>query len=270
MSYDEIFDFLPERAERPPDPVEERARAELVSFFDGNRDRVFFSRQLEVRYEKDYFHWVTNRALRDLRESGLVRSEKRTLRSGGEITLVWHRSFRYYRRAANSVIELVEEYADPNIGGALGLHGEAMVLEGFAREQFVMKGRAVREYDGKAWVESEHNLDFIFARDGRSYGIEVKNTLGYLNDGEFKLKIRLAKELGLIPVFVVRMIPRTWVSELVKEGGFALILKYQLYPWTHRHLARRVQSELGLPVDAPRALESGTMDRFTRWHESKL
>lgn len=34
-----------------------------------------------------------------------------------------------------------------------------------------------------------------------------------------------------------------------------LVLKWQLYPWTHRELARRVQTELGLPVDSPRALQ---------------
>jgi hypothetical protein len=46
-----------------------------------------------------------------------------------------------------------------------------------------------------------------------------------------------------------------------------MILKYQLYPWTHVDLAKRVASELGLPVDAPRALSDGTMDRFMNWHE---
>jgi len=49
-------------------------------------------------------------------------------------------------------------------------------------------------------------------------------------------------------------------------GGFALILKYQLYPWSHHELAKRVAKELKLPVDAPKAIEDGTMVRFLRWH----
>jgi hypothetical protein len=53
-------------------------------------------------------------------------------------------------------------------------------------------------------------------------------------------------------------------------GGFALILKYQLYPWTHKELAKKVAERLGLPVDAPRQLEEGTMLRFMRWHERHL
>lgn len=40
-----------------------------------------------------------------------------------------------------------------------------------------------------------------------------------------------------------------------------MILKYQLYPWTHAELARRVARELTLPVDAPKSLAEGTMNR---------
>jgi hypothetical protein len=53
-------------------------------------------------------------------------------------------------------------------------------------------------------------------------------------------------------------------------GGFVLVLKYQLYPWTHRELARTVREDLGLPVDAPRALAEGTMERFVRWHRKRV
>ena len=72
------------------------------------------------------------------------------------------------------------------------------------------------------------------------------------------------------PVFAARMLPKSWVKEVVDAGGFALIMKYQLYPWAHRDLARRVRDELGLPVDAPRALQDGTMDRFMRWHRPNV
>ncbi|MBK8003920.1 MAG: hypothetical protein IPK12_08220 [Gemmatimonadetes bacterium] len=103
-----------------------------------------------------------------------------------------------------------------------------------------------------------------------SYGVEVKNTLGYMEDREFKTKIAICRDLGVVPVFAVRMIPTTWVHQVNQAGGFALIMKYQLYPWTHRSLAERVATELGLPVDAPRALADGTMARFVRWHEARL
>jgi len=144
------------------------------------------------------------------------------------------------------------------------------VLEGFARTQFLMIRRDANEYRDRKWEDSKHNLDFIFERDGKAYGVEVKNTLGYMDREEFLLKIKLCERLGITPVFVCRMLPRSWIFDLMKLGGFALILKYQLYPWTHRDLAKRGKETLNLPVDAPRFLYEGTMNRFLKWHGKNL
>jgi len=189
------------------------------------------------------------------------------LNAGGTIKLLWHRKFRYYKREATKLVELVNEYSAPNIGAALGLQGEALILEGFASIEFVMKGRDKNKYGAREWIESDHDLDFIFERDGRAYGIEVKNTLGYMDRIEFETKIRLCRHLDIRPVFAARMLPRSWINDLINADGFALIIKYQLYPWAHRDLARNVRTELGLPVDAPRRLMGGTMARFLRWHD---
>ncbi|HVM15341.1 MAG TPA: hypothetical protein VM287_13570 [Egibacteraceae bacterium] len=245
------------------DAREEAAIAALERFFDERRESVFFSRQLEVIHESDWFHWITNRALRDLIAADVIRSEVRELRTGGTVNLMWHRSYRYFRREAARVVALIEEYADPNIGAAL-------VLEGFARRQFVMHGRNTNNFGGRTWTASAHDMDFIFERDGIAYGVEVKNTLGYMDHGELLLKIDLCRHLGIRPVFAARMLPKSWVKAVVDAGGFALIMKYQLYPWAHRDLARRVQADLGLPVDSPRALQDGTMQRFVTWHERNL
>jgi hypothetical protein len=81
-------------------------------------------------------------------------------------------------------VRLVEEYSDPNVGGALGLNGEALLLEGFAKRRFLMAGRNTRTYEGRTWTDTAHDLDFIFERDGAAYGVEVKNTLGYMEHKE--------------------------------------------------------------------------------------
>jgi hypothetical protein len=257
--------------ERTEDAREVDVTTRLRGFFESNREQVFFSRQLEVQNEDDYFHWITNRAIRSLREEGLIKGETRTLSStGGKINLVWHNAYRFYRRNASRLVKLVDEYADPNIGAALGLHGEMMVLEGFARFQFVMRGRETREFADRSWTSTDHNLDFIFELDGQPYGVEVKNTLGYMDYEEFKTKIVICRFLGIRPIFAARMLPKTWIAELVEAGGYAMVLKHQLYPWTHKALARRVARELGLPIDAPRALYDGTMHRLIAWHRKNL
>jgi hypothetical protein len=264
------YNFEEIEEERSADPKEKAAKNDVSDLFESSREEVFFSRQIEVRLENKYFHWITNRAIRNLVDVEELKSEIRSLQSGGKIRLLWWHDYRYYKRSAARVIKTVEEYAAPNIAGSIGLHGEMMVLEGFARFQFVMRGRNTQEYGGKKWDESEHNLDFIFERDGLAYGLEVKNTLGYMDYKELLTKIEICKHLGLKPVFVARMLPKAWIKEIVDEGDFALILKYQLYPWTHKDLAEKVKRGLGLPVDSPKVIEDGTMKRFMKWHKKKL
>ncbi|MCX5919049.1 MAG: hypothetical protein NTX30_20530 [Deltaproteobacteria bacterium] len=268
---DDDFDYETEyEEERPPDPIESEAKTVIKSFFEMHMKEVFFSRQVEVIHEDQFFHWITNRAIRDLVAEGVILGEKRKLRNGGPISLLWHRSYRFYKRSADKVIALVEKYSDPEIGESIGLHGETMVLEAFARSEFLMKGRNIREYRGEVWRGTEQNLDFIFERDSIGYGVEVKNKLGYMDLKEFSEKTEISRFLGLCPVFIARMLPKTWIHELNMKGGFALILKYQLYPWTHRNLAKRVAEELSLPVDAPRAIAEATMERFLRWHFKRI
>jgi hypothetical protein len=163
------------------DAAEASAIDDLREFFEANRSRVFFSRQLEVIHEGKRFHWITNRALRQLVEDGLIRTEPRRLRYGSVVHLMWHRSYRYFRRAAAAVEALVDEYAAPEIGAAIGLNGEYLVLEGISRHRFVLTGRETRTHEGRVWPASFHDLDFIFERDGIAYGVEVKNSLSYMD-----------------------------------------------------------------------------------------
>lgn len=247
------------------DSEEERARARLIAFFEDNPESVFYSRQLEVLFEVEYFHWVTNRAVRRLVEEGRIHTETRQLSTGSEIKLLWHRRYRFYRRSAEEVFRLVDEYTVSATDGALGLQGEHLTLAAFARQRFVLVGEESRAYGGRSWEHTRHDLDFIFERDDTGYGVEVKNTLGYLDVGEFVTKVKLSRHIGVRPVFVVRALPKTWVQVLYLAGGYAMIMRYQFYPWTHQDLASRIRTQLRLPVDTPRRIEAGTMQRFEKW-----
>jgi hypothetical protein len=252
------------------DSEEAKARARLIGHFEDNPESVYYSRQLEVMFEREYFHWVTNRAIRRLVEEGRIISEPRKLGLGSEIKLLWHRKFRFYKRAASSVFDLVDRYSTSATDGTLGLQGEHLTMAAFARRQFLLMGEETNEYGGRTWEQSGHDLDFIFEKNGVAYGIEVKNTLGYLPVKEFVAKIRLAIHLGIRPVFVVRALPKTWTEALIESGGYAMIMQYQFYPWTHSELATEIRTKLGLPVDTPRRIEDGTMQRFENWVQHPL
>jgi hypothetical protein len=273
-AYDSVacwaVDFVDEHPEgRPPDAVELEAVDALRGYFEANQERVFSQRQVEVEFEGRYFHWITQRALKVLAEEGAIVLEKRTLSHGAPINFVWHRSNRYTRRQVKEILCLVEQYSHPDFTAALGNTGELLVGDGFARFGFVQRGRNTREFGGRKWIESAHDLDFLFERDGRVYGVEVKNTLPYIQDRELDTKVRLCAHLRVIPVFVVRAMPRIWVVEVARRGGFTLVLRHQLYPLSHKRLALEVRATLGLPVDAPRALYDGTMQRFVSWHDAR-
>jgi len=249
------------------DRVQENAQRDLTSFFEKNADRVFYVGQVEVLFEDKYFHWVTNRALKYIEGLNVINTEVRPLIGGSSMKLLWHHGYRYYKREAKKVLQLVRAYSDSNIGAAIGIHGEAMVLEGFARCQFVMHGKETRRYRGEIWNETEHDLDFVFEKDGVGYGVEVKNKLAYMDKEELDIKMRMCKTLGLKPLFAVRMLPKCWIKEIWEQGGFALILKHQLYPPYLKTLAKRISRELEMPVDTPRALLEGTMKRVLNWHQ---
>lgn len=263
--YDEYEGAEPEVEEEQVDEREEKAVEVLTEFFEKNKKRVFYFRQIEVYHEGQFFHWITNRALHRL-IGKVLRVEERKLKFGSPISFIWHKSLRYYKTEIKKTLKLVEEYSDPYVGASLGLNGEFMVLEGFARKQFLCVGRHTNSYGGKKWM-SDHNLDFIFEKDSIAYGVEVKNQLRYPEHSEINNKMQMCEYLGVRPVFVARMMPKSWINEVRKKNGFSLILKYQLYPLSHKVVASRVAKELGLPVDTPKFLMEKTMKRFLGWHE---
>jgi hypothetical protein len=52
--------------QRVPDTEEAKARSRLLAHFIDHPQQVFYSRQIEILFEAEFFHWVTNRAARSL------------------------------------------------------------------------------------------------------------------------------------------------------------------------------------------------------------
>lgn len=252
------------------DEKQEKVAGLLSALFRENRERVFYSRQLEIRHEGGYFHWITNRALHQLEAAGEIVIDPRRLVHGSSVKLAWNRRHRYPLREAARAVELINSYSTYEVAQALGDRGEQLVHEAFALNGFRTLGRNVREHQGVTWTESNHNLDFAFERDGRVYGVEVKNTLRYPPQDEVETKTAMAVHLGMVPLFVVRAMPRTWFHQVNQAGGFVLVLGWQLYPKLLQSLVDDLRATFGLPVDTPRALYESTMQRVLTWHDEQL
>jgi len=196
------------------DETQLEAEGVITRFFRTYREEVFYSRQIELMHENEYFHWVTKRAVDVLIENEEITTKTEPLKYSDKIKLLWHKSNRYPIRKSKELIKLVEEFSEPAFTEAVGFQGEALVLDGFVRFGFSLYGRNINEYKGKKWTETEHNLDFIFEKDSKVYGVEVKNALGYMDKEEIDIKIELCEYLGLRPVFAVRMFPKSWIDEI--------------------------------------------------------
>jgi hypothetical protein len=224
--------------------------------------------QLEVIFERDYFHWITTKALAQLRDTRKIGSSLEILKEVGRIRFYFHLKNRYWKRKAAEIRKLVEQFSEPAFTRALGNQGELLVDAGLPSVGFLPKARDANQFARRQWTETKHNLDRIFEKDGVLYGAEIKNRLSYISQDELYTKLKMCETLHLRPLFIARWMPKSYIYELFKRGGFALLMRFQFYPFGSESLAANVRERLKLPVDCPRRLEDGTLQRLLKFHDS--
>src|SRR5207249_4149685 len=99
---------------------------------------------------------------------------------------------------------------DPEFARAVGLHGELMFDAALGRYGFRAEARNASTWLRKVWTKTNHNLDRIVTRDQRGYGVEIKNTQGYISRDELRIKLDLSQYLGLTPLFIMRFAPKSY------------------------------------------------------------
>jgi hypothetical protein len=110
-------------------------------------------------------------------------------------------------------------------------------------------------------------LDRLIERDGIQYAVEIKNQLGYIDQTEFETKLAMMKFFGARPMFIARMMPKNYINDVFRAGGFCLLLGDQHYPLLAAGLAKRVRETLGLPTQAVKAWPDTALRRFENFHE---
>lgn len=89
------------------DPKVDEARIALEDFFERHQNEVFYERQVEVLFEKLFYHWITNKALYELRQEGRISSDIQQLGSGLEIRFYRSNGHRFWKRQAKEISDLV-------------------------------------------------------------------------------------------------------------------------------------------------------------------
>src|SRR5690606_24162158 len=96
LAESESYDF-DEFEEVEADATDVAATEALRLFFQEHSQDVFYQKQLQVLFERQYFHWVTVRALRQLVDERFIATSLEQSPAGRTFRVFRHRSFRFNR-----------------------------------------------------------------------------------------------------------------------------------------------------------------------------
>jgi len=243
----------------------EKAQEDIKSLYERNKGSVFFKRQLQIKFEKPYYHWITSNALMRLKNEGHIKTVEIKKKDGTSRTFFIHPSNRYYRRVINRYNKIIDEYSDSDITRSCGHRAEDLFCLALTERGFRFLGKNTREFKGKKWEKTGHDLDFLLERNNNFWGCEVKNSLGYIDKKELMIKLEMCEFFKIRPLFIMRGSPTNYNNEIIKRGGFALIFEAQIYEISQRKLVKKIKEELDLPVDCPKAIPSGIIQRYENW-----
>jgi hypothetical protein len=159
-----------EKEERPRDRMVDVARDALQSlYFPLDGQNVYYGRQLEVLLERDFFHWITKKALNELVAEGKIGFSREPV--GRFVAhFYWPLRHRYPRRQIGETVGIIERFSHSDFTSAVGSYGEILADAGFARIGFRALATNIREVDRRVWTTTNHALarDRERAADGKT------------------------------------------------------------------------------------------------------
>jgi hypothetical protein len=153
--------------------------------------KVVTDRELKVRLERDFFPWITGRALNVMVREGIVR------RVGyvGRKTLdkrIPESFFTLYGTEYNKIVARLDEKraisrdinAQLTAHAIAGTHAEDLFEKAFKELDFEILDRNSTKFRGKsvkARVKDKQppDLDFIVRKDNMTYSVDIKNWIKY-------------------------------------------------------------------------------------------
>ena len=253
------------------DPAFLSCKNDLREFFRRKRTPYYLT-QLEVLFEKRYFHWITYRAIKSLVSDGYLEERLEPTKYGSSVVFVFRplsddeNRQRVLSAHVNSKLKLIESFSDPQVTRIIGKHLQYLFKSELRVNQFTIICQDCNEFQGKKWTETGHDLDFIATHHkGFSIGVECKNTLPYIPKDELYIKIRMCEYLGIKPVFVVRWVPKSYIHEVYMQGGFCLLFEFQLYPLAYDDRADKITQSFNLPIKVMAEIRADAQIRFSNW-----
>lgn len=215
----------------------------------------YHRKQIEVLFEESYPHWATHRNVDFLIKEGFLKEKDE-----GIAKFVYRSDVRYILREINKRKKIIQRYSDTGFDRAIGRHAETLFSYMLRLNDFKIVKRHTNKYKGRQWQETKHDLDFIIEKDGITYGVEVKNTLPYVEKEEFDIKLKMCGYLNIVPLWILRNAPGAQFEQIKAVNGFILKFKSWIFPLGQEPLAREIWDLMRIPVaiweEAPKKLEN--------------
>jgi hypothetical protein len=271
VDYNDYLDYEEYYPDYTSDPTFVACKDTLTRFFR-RKLTPYYLTEVEVLLEKQYFHWITYRAIKSLVSDGYLTEHPVTTKYGSPVIFVARSTPQSTERGQitlthiKSKVKLIETISKPEFTDVIGKHLQFLVKSELRANFFTIEAENSNEYRGKKWTRTGHDLDFIATHErGFAIGVEVKNTSPYIPREEFDIKLEMCMYLGLKPVFAVRWMPKSYIYEAYTNGGFGWLFEYQAYPLGFDAMAERVGRGLSLPVKVMPELPSRAQDIFSNW-----
>lgn len=240
------------KAKPSPEKVE-RAVLEIIS-----NQQVVYDRELRYRLEGDYPHDVTKAAIERLLRKGEIKKVSLPGRRGAG--RAWPNVFYCipgtpYKRLTPIMRQKLDlSVFISGIAPEMGRYAELVWFQAFKNHGWETKpedvehyGTGVREWNNKT-ATVPNDIDFAAIKDSVAYGVEVKNSLSYPDD--LYWKIRVALEIELIPLLIVRWLNPAQQKILKEHGVPMVIYRTAIYSPTYRELIEEAKKKLGYPIEA--------------------
>ncbi|MBI5253631.1 MAG: hypothetical protein HY930_04445 [Euryarchaeota archaeon] len=186
------------------------------------------------------------------------------------VHFVYRSDIRYITRQINARLKIIKNYSNPIITRALGEHAEMLFSFLFRIHGFEIRGRNINEFNGVKWETTNHDLDFIIEKDAVAYGVEIKNTLPYMERDEFDIKLKMCERLNLIPLWILRNAPAIQFEQMKPYNGFILKFKTQTYPLGQEPLVKDIWQKTRLPIAIWKEIPKRIENIFLSQHNQRI
>lgn len=233
-------------------------------------DSIFYKKQIQVIFEEWYPHDVTNRAVNELISDDFLRDEPRTFGSNTPIIFICKRSRRYASYEIRSRIKIIERFSDAELNEGCGKYTESLFNHMFGKYQFEVIDTHTNTYKGKTWTGSKRDLDFIIAKDGVTYGGEIKDTFDYMPQDEFEDKLEMCRYFGILPMFPLRFSSPQQYELMKNAGGLALTFRTRIFPPGNQKLVTDIWNHFRLPVHVWYRITTDVERIFLEYHQRNI